>query len=348
MKTRLLPLTIALLAVTPCLMAETLILKNGSEIEGAILRETDDSYVVEVPFSRTIKEERLVPKDQVARIRRAQPDLVAFKAIEDLVPAPDLLNAADYKRRIASIEKFLKEHRLSTKYSEASNMLGVLKSEANEIHAGGIKLGGRIIPAEEYRSNQLEIDARVEESLIRGLIEQGKLLAALRKFQSFEADFRGTRPYLELLPLIQRAIRSHMAQTKAMLGAYDKRVAERETGLQRMPRDERLITEHAIKDENRALEARYNAEKDARSGWVTVDPFFKPAMADTLTFGRRELDRLNAASSATIADLGELFRVTLQKSRTGAEKSEVTASISAARSARMPEKYLAILEAAAH
>ncbi|MFZ9936599.1 MAG: hypothetical protein ACO3JG_06010 [Luteolibacter sp.] len=71
-------------------------------------------------------------------------------------------------------------------------------------------------------------------------------------------------------------------------------------------------------------------------------------MTDTLNFGRRELDRLNAAASATTPDLGELFRETLNKIRSGAQKSEMTTSISAARSARMPEKYLAILEAAAN
>ncbi len=348
MKTHLLPLAISLLSISLPSMAETLVLKDGSEIEGTILRETADSYVVEVPFSRTIKEERVISKDQVARIRRAQPDLVAFAAIKDYVPTPDLLDAADYKQRIDSIGKFLKEHRLSTKFSEAKEMLNVLESEAAEIDSGGIKLGGRITPAVEYRSNQLEIDARIEESRIRSLIEQGNLLAALRKFRSFEADFRGTQPYLGLLPLIQRAIRSHMAQTEAMHGAYDKRVAEREAGLQRLPMQERLITQRAIDDENRALETRFNNEKKALSGWVTVDTYFKPAMAETLAFGRRELDRLNAAASATPPDLGELFRETLKKIRSGAAKSEVTASLSAARSARMPEKYLAILEAAAH
>ncbi len=345
MKTRLLPIAIALLALVPHLMAETLVLKDGTEIEGTILRETDDSYVVEVPFSRSIKEERVVPKDQVARIRRAQPDLVAFEAIKDLAPAPDLLDAADYGRRIASIEKFLKEHRQSGKYDEARKMLGVLKSEANEIHAGGIKLGGRIIPAEEYRANRLEIDARIEESLIRGLIDKGDLLSALRKFNSFETDFRGTRPHTDLLPLIQRAIRSHLAQTEVLLADHDRRIAEREAGLQRMPRDERRVTQAAIDDENRALEARFKAEKDARIGWVTVDPYFKPAMSETLTYGRRELDRLSAASSATTTDLGELFRETLRKIQSGADDAK--ASIDKARSARMPEKYLAILEAAA-
>jgi hypothetical protein len=345
MKPRFVPLVIALLSLIPQVGAETLILKDGTEIEGTILRETDDSYLVEVPFSKTIKEERLVPKDQVARVRRAQPDLVAFEAIKELVPAPDLLDAAEYARRISSIEKFLKEHRQSGKYGEAKKMLGVLKSEANEIHAGGIKLGGRIVPAEEYRANRLEIDARIEESRIRGLIEAGDLLAALRKFSTFEADFRGTRPYVELLPLIQRAIRGHLAQAEAMLAAHDKRIADREAGLQRMPVDERRVTQGAIDEENRALEARLKAEKDARIGWVTVDPYLKPAMDETLTFGRRELDRLSAAASVTTPDLGELFRETLKKVRSGDEDSK--AAIDKARSARMPERYLSILEAAA-
>ncbi|HSP43001.1 MAG TPA: PTPDL family protein [Luteolibacter sp.] len=345
MKPCLIPLAIALLALAPHVMAETLVLKDGTEIEGTILRETDDSYVVEVPFSRSIKEERVVPKDQVARIRRAQPDLVAFEAIEELVPAPDMLDAAGYGRRIESIENFLKQHRQSAKYGDAKKMLGVLKSEANEIHAGGIKLGGRIIPAEEYRANRLEIDARIEESRIRALIDEGDLLSALRKFSSFEADFRGTEPYHDLLSLIQRAIRSHLAQTEAMLAAHDKRVAEREAGLQRMAMEERRITQGAIEEENRALEARFKAEKDARIGWVTVDPYFKPAMTETLNFGRRELDRLSAAASATTPDLGELYREALKKVRSGADDAK--ASIDKARTARMPEKYLAILQAAA-
>ena len=345
MKFHFLPLAIALLALTPQVGAVTLVLKDGTEIEGTILRETDDSYVVEVPFSKTIKEERLVAKDEVARVRRAQPDLVDFEAIKDLVPAPDLLDAAEYERRITSIEEFLKEHRQSGKYDEAKKMLGVLKSEANEIHAGGIKLGGRIVPVEEYRANRLEIDARIEESRIRGLIGEGNLLAALRKFSAFEADFRGTRPYVELLPLIQRAIRSHLAQTEAMLAVHDKRIADREAGLQRMPVDERRVTQSAIDEENRALEARFKAEKDARIGWVTVDPYLKPSMTETLTFGRRELDRLSAAASATAPDLGELFREALKKVRSG--DADARAAIDKARSARMPERYLSILQAAA-
>ena len=349
MKTHILALAAVLIASSICNAANqsTFELKDGTKLEGLILREDEDSYVVEIQVTRTIKDERVILKDEVLKIRKIMPDVLAFEEIATLVPAPDMLTADEYTARIRKVEKFLKDYPASSHAEKAREILDELRKEANEIIAGGIKLSGNIIPAADYRANRLEIDARIQEAHIRSLINEGNFLAGLRTFTTFEQDFRGTQPYHALKPLIIQAINSYLATIGQQAATYDTRIQQREAALQRMELSARRVIENAIAGENAAMEARYQAERAARIGWVTADSYFKPALDDTLNFGRQELARLNATGREPYVDTGALFRDALRKVRATSDANEISAAITEARSSKMPEKYLSILEAAA-
>jgi hypothetical protein len=327
--------------------ADTFTLKDGSTLEGAILREENASYVLEVQVTKSIKDERVVPKDDVVKIQRSKPDLVAFESIAKLAEIPDMLTEEQYAERIRTVEKFLKDHRGSDKSKEARAIIAKHKAEANEISAGGIKLDGKIIPPGEYRANALEIDAGVAEKRIRALLAEGLYLQALRAFSSFDADFRNTRQHSELLPLMLQAMRQHITQVEQTLAGYDNRMAERQTGLDRMQMDDRRKTEAALKEENAAFEARFKSEKDAKLGWVSTDPHFKPSLDETLTFGRQEISRLTNLSSMPQTDAGKAYREALQKIQNAENAAAISAALSEARAATVPQKYLTTLEAAA-
>lgn len=327
--------------------ADTFILKDGSKLEGRILREDETNYVLEVQVTRSIKDERTVAKADVTKIEREKPDLKAFEPIAALVPVPDLLGPDQYTARIQAVEKFLSEHRGSSKSKEARAIIATLKQEANEILAGGIKVGGRIVPPAEYRANALEIDARGQEKKIRDLISASQFLDALRAFTQFDRDFKGTQPHTEILPLITQTINRYMADIQQQLAGYDKRVKDREAGLTRMQFEDRRNTEAAIAEEAAALQTQLKTEKDAKLGWVTPHPFSKASMEETLNFGKLELTRLNAASSKPPADAGKAYREALQKISAAADDKARTAAVAEARTAGVPPKYLANLEAAA-
>ena len=326
--------------------ADVFVMKDGSKLEATILREDATSYVLEVQVTKSIKDERVVAKAAVEKIERVMPDKLAFAAIEKMIPTPDLLTSEEYAKRIRTVEKFLTSYKLSAKVKDAKEILATLKGEANEVLAGGIKFSGKIIPAAEYKANAYEIDARIQEMKIRRLASELKYIQALRAFTEFERNYRNTASFLALVPQMNQVMTSHMAEASQFLSTFDAREKERNTGLERMALKERRLTENAIREENATLEAQFNKEKDAKIGWVSIHPFCKSALAETMTFGQSELTRLATVKDEPVVDGGKAFRDVLRLIQNKAATEEITTAITAARSALLPARYMAILEAA--
>ena len=338
---------VCLLSLIVSAAAEVFVMKDGTKLEGSILREDATSYVIEVKVTKSIKGERVIAKANVEKIERVPPDKLAFAVIEKLTPTPDLLTLDAYAKRIRAVEQFLANHRLSAKLKDAKEILATLKAEANEILAGGIKLNGKIIPAAEYQAKAYDIDARIQEANLRKFASDLKYLQTLRTFTKFERNFRNTASYRALVPLMNQVMTSHIAEANQLLSTYEAHEQERKVGLERMPRAERRATENAIREENAALEAQFTKEKDARLGWVSIHPFCKSALDETLAFGQQEIARLATVRDEPVVDGGKLFRDAMSLIRNKGESAEIAAAITAAKTAMLPARYIAILEAAA-
>lgn len=336
----------SLVAIALPVYGDTFVMKDGTTFEGTILRQNDTSYVVEVQITSSIKDERVVAKADVGKIDKAKPDLAAFEAIAGFMPVPDALTADDYAGRIKEVEKFISTYPGSSKTPDARKMLAAIKSEASEIVAGSVKLDGKIIPAEAYRANAYETDARIEAAKIKKLVDESRYLEALRAFSAFDRDFRNTGVHDELSPLVNRVIHTYIGEISQSLASFDARSKRRQVGLERMPVDDRRASERAIAEENSALEKRFAAEKAAKVGWVTTHPFFKPSLEETVTFGKLELARLAKQNKLPVVDGGKIYRDTLSAIQAG-DKTAVAADLTSAKNAAIPQRYLDTLEAAA-
>jgi len=345
--------SICLLALTFHASADTFIMKDGTKYEGKIVREDATSYLLEVQTKvKSIKDERKVAKADVVKIEHETPVQNDFAAISGLLPVPDLQPTGEYAKRVRTVEKYLAEHRMTAKSKDAEAILATLKAEANEIGAGAMKLDGKIISATEYRTNQYDIDAHLQEGKIRKLIKNPDPLPALRAFTEFSYDFRNTSAYNDLFPLMNQMIGSHLAEATANLATYDARVKKRKAGLERQSAEDRRNTELAIQAETIELERTFNAEKDAKQKdpklvWVTCHPFCRPALEDTIVSGKQELARLTAKTELT-ADGGKAYRdaMTLIKAKgdSADAKPAIIDAIAAAKKSLVPRRYLSILE----
>lgn len=336
----------ALTALSISAMAGTIHLKDGTTLEGSVLREEGDSYVLLVNVTENIKDEKIIAKADVKKIVADQPDLLAFAEIEKFVPVPDLASEAEYQRRIALVEAFLKEHRRSPKTRAANELLSTLKEEANQIGGGGIKIRGKIITPAEYRANAYELDATAQEIIIRALVANGRKLEALRKFTLFDRDFRNTAPFKEILPLMRQVVISHSAEATQYLATLDQRIEKRRIGLERMSITDRAATERAIEEENNSIEILVRTEKDSKVGWVTPHPFSKLALAETERFAKQELSRMAKLSSSPFVDGGKIYRETYQAIANASDQASVRQNMQEAKSARLPAKYMEILQTA--
>ena len=330
----------------PC-MADTFTLKDGTTLEGTIISEAGDSYVLDIQVTKSIRDERKVLKADVVKIGRVRPDLVAFEPIGKMQPAPDLLSVDDYARLIGVVEKFVAAYPASLKLKDAKTILGILKSESAQVAAGGIKLNGQMIAPAEYQANAYELDSRVQQAKIRRLLAANQVVPALVAFAEFDRDYRGTLAYGELLAPVKQVIQTHVAETRQSSAGLEARRKERDVGLKRMAAEERKATEDAIKEENAAIAARYKAEKDANQNWVTPNPFHKASLEETISFGELELTRLGAVKTVLGVDGGKSYREAWSAIHKGGNPAAINSALAAAKAAAVPARYLAPLEAAA-
>lgn len=329
----------------PC-AADTFLLKDGTTLNGAVVSEEGDSYTVEVQIVKSIKDERKIAKADVVKITREEPGEVAFEPIAKMLPTPDLLTAAEYEAKIAVVDKFVKEHRASGKLSSAKAILATLKSEYDTVAAGGIKFNDKILTAAEYQANAYDLDARVQEARIRGLVNANELLQALRVFAEFDRDYSNTLSFGALASLMRQVLQVQLEEAKQSLLTLDTLAKERALGIQRMPLADQKITEAAIKEEDALIEARYQAEKAAKQSWVTTSPFHKASLEDTVKFCEQELVRLGKVQTVLGVDGGKSYRDAWTAVH-GGDAAAAAAALAAAKTAAVPARYLAPLEAAA-
>lgn len=320
--------------------ADTFTLKDGTVFDGAILSEAADSYTVEVQVTKSIKDERVIPKTDVQKLDRVKPDIVAFAAIEKLVPTPNFVTQETYLPKIAAVNKFLQQFPASSKSRDAKAVLSTLKAEFDVIAAGGLKLEGRLISAADYRANAYELDSRMMEAKIRRLVEANELFPALRAFYEFDRDYQTTLSYGTLAPAMAPVIKRYLADTRASLATLDERVKARQVGLEQMSPVDRAETAAAIKEEDDAIEARYASENASKQGWPTVTPYHKASHDTTITFGEQELVRLAAVKTVLGVDGGRIFREAYKATHNGANAVTVTAALTAAKNAKIPARYL--------
>lgn len=327
--------------------ADTIVLKNGEKLNGQILREVDGNYVVEVRVSASIKDEKIIPRADVARIEKEKEDEKAFRGIAELVPAPDLLSLENYVARIEKLEAFLKDYPDSVRAKQVKEMLDTLGAEHDLVSAGGFKLGEELVTGEDYIADALAHDSRIAEKKIRDAVGRGDFLAALRMHDEYEVSFGQSERSAGLAALMVQVMGAYQSKVTESLASLESRHQEREEGLKRMSPEDRLKSDRAIREEKEALEKRFADEKAARVKWITPDVFLEESLTETLrliTFETARLERMAAAPGNSFA---EIYRDSWEK-LSGGTDAEKKAVLDAAKAKRLPEAYLAkLLERAA-
>ena len=331
------------LVATPVL-ADVYIMKDGSKIEGELVKETETTYVVEIQVTRSIKDERKLLKSDVQTVEKSQVDLELFEEIKKMVPTPDAMPVDEYEKRIKFISKFLVTHKTSTKADDARDVLVELRSELNLLKEGGVKIGGLMLTPKQRIENAYDVDARVEALKLKKMIAERQLLPALRAFAQFEEDYKLSEAYAELVPEIRKVISSHATGTYQLLQTYDQRVEQREAGLTQMIKEDRRVSEQAIADQAVALEKLYQAEKSANIRWVSVHPYSRQALQYTIDLAKSESRRLANIAQAPPVDGGQLFRSLREKLQVTADERERKRLLHDIKRTGFSEKYLELLQ----
>ena len=227
-------------------------------------------------------------------------------------------------------------------------MLAILKTEGTAVQRGGFKLNGKIIPAEEYKANAYEIDAKVQEARVRDAMHKGDILGALRGITRIETEFASTSARSSIAAIKNQALQAYRAQITGLIRTYEARDAERKSGLARMTGEARATTEQAIAEEEAQFDRRFKAEKEAQQFWAITNPFHMDSLEDAQDAINQTLQN---QSEIPAADGGKAYRDawTAIQSWDGKDetKDAVEDAVSKVRDLEVPSKYVSFLADAA-
>ncbi|MBC7979638.1 MAG: hypothetical protein H7Y36_03640 [Armatimonadetes bacterium] len=322
------------------LFADTIILTDGKKLEGSIIREEGENYVLEVQVTDSIRDEMLVAKSQVKKIEIVTADEKAFEKIAGLVPTPERLSASGYESRIKRVEEFLQEYPKSAKVSRVKEMLEVLNDELSVVSDGGIKFGESMVSAEDYLANAYEYESKIAAKLIKDAVSRQDYLGALRRFSKYEIQFGQTEDRTQIVALIQQVLSAYGNAITDNINTLEQRLAERKSGLERMSSEDRAQTQRALDDEYAIITARFEEEKETRQGWITPEVFHKESLEEAKRQVDTEVTRLqNMPKDVPKTPLAEVYRKAWGKLDGGTDEEKKTV-IEVARQAKLPQPYV--------
>nr|NIP97197.1 hypothetical protein [Akkermansiaceae bacterium] len=203
----------ALLVLSPGVLlhaADVITLKDGTRLEGKISDEDADTITIKVPpADGGLAVPRIVRRSDIKELDREGPDIAAYEALKDLVPAPDRLTAEQYKERIGRGQAFMNRFADSKHAPAVKKMMEQLEAERKLAAQGALKLGGKWIPAATRRKDAYAIDAKVVFSDMEADYEQSRYQAALRHFETIESEFKASAQFAKARILAIEALNAY-------------------------------------------------------------------------------------------------------------------------------------------
>ncbi|MBT8044306.1 MAG: hypothetical protein KJO79_05085 [Verrucomicrobiae bacterium] len=329
--------------LTASIIADTIILKTGVKYQGKVISQDEESYLCEIYVTKSIRDERRIPKDQVQEIIKKSEDAKAITHLQSLVPTPDRLTLDAYEKRIKAAKSFLTKFPKSKHIAEAKKIMATLQEEQKAIADGGIKLGGQIISADDMEANAYDIDARILFQDLKKYSANGNYQRALRKWEILEKEYSKSSAYHDSLGIISRILKSYKVELTSLINSHEAREAKRKAALESLEEGDRERTVSYLAEKHKAYENLNEREKkELRTRWLTIDPYHKKALDYNLRSINTVMNSLRNTKSAKTELAGPTYRGVWSALAEG-NLEQAEKLIKQLESMRIPEKYTSLL-----
>jgi len=336
---------IPLLAFSLPLQADDIFhLHDETKLEGSIVEDLGHSYKLRVKISRSIYDEKIIPKADIKKIIKEDPSKKAFENIQTLTPTPNLLSAEEYLERLQLVEEFLLQHPNSSFQKTAQTIQEQLKKEHQQVVEGGQKFNDQFYSAQEITNNQYEYDAMVELAQFSKHLKKAQYLQASEILHKLYNTYRYTQPTKEALEKGSVYLPKFIKEVEEMIKEAPEKMKAREKKIANLSPSLRKRTQAHLEQ----LEEKYLARvNEAKKNDLTFLPLSEdhPDIAQKVLYSLRKFNTLitRELSRKTDADSGEVYRKALQALES--ENIDESASeIKQLKRQKLPSEYLTPLE----
>lgn len=291
------------LLASPFLLADSLILKNGQELRGDIVQDGPDGVLIDYYVTATIKDQKLVPREEIVRIDALTADEKAFREIGPLSTPPTVTDTSFYDALLEKkIPAFLSKYPYSKHLPQLRQKLDSLKAERSRVLEGDRKIDGTWLTASEIQADPYQTTAMLRLAALRERIQANDPAGALQIYELLEKSFPGSKVMPEAVDAAIAQIdllEDRISKAKAEFEVIDKK---RQRALALAQADEAQQIREAM-EKNAALvkSAVASAQLDG-SKFYPVFPDNKDALDSLQTLGVAEKTRLMLLQKTPMRD----------------------------------------------
>lgn len=282
-----------ILCVSASLRADTVVLKSGEKVEGKILKETDTEVTVSVQVTATIKDERVIRRDEIQTMEKVALDEEAWAPLAAVTLGNESLERDEYGRAITALQYFVKSFPESTHATLAKQRLDQFFAEEKRVYAGEVKLDGKWLSKDQVQEERVQVAGRILLNRMKHAASAGQLTEAMAIFDQIEKGFPGASGYPDavelarsILPLLKVAVEQAEARLKQNTEDKKQRLATSKGA-------EHAQLDALIKQENARTDAIIAAAEHAGVKWLPLQPAMDRSLKALASRTASEGQRLN-------------------------------------------------------
>lgn len=306
------PLSLFILVNSPA-SADVFLMKDGTSVNGSIISETYDSYLLRAEVSNNVYGEKKVLKSNVAQITKTDLSIAAYKKLTSILPTRDLMNTKDYELLVKSkLEPFLKKYPSSAHFKDAENILNTIKKEYYTIKSGGIKLNGKLLTKEQIEVNKYDVQASVGQHDFMTYAHKKQYRAALSTLERLEDNYPDTKQCRKAQKAALIILPRYEEKLQKLYENVDTLMEKRNRALDSMTPGDKNRTKKIFAYEEQQYQKLLDlaAANKKKTKWLPINQYFKEPIQNNLKMVANEIKRINIASEKPTIDVGKLYRNT--------------------------------------
>ncbi len=287
--------------------ADTVILNDGTEIEGRLIEETDAYVRLEYQVSKTIKDIKIIQRTDIKQITKETPDSLLYAKMKEAMPPGDRLNVSDYEELLTMYpRRFATEFPSSPLLPLVREIETQLEEEKAKVSAGSVKLDGKWVTPEEIAADPYNHQARLLAADIQALLKEGKTTEALHQFEILEAEYPYSTAIATLYAPVLKTLGTYEATIKRAIAENPPKLAAREKELASLDPQGRTVAEEAFKRDMETFHKEWEAAKALKQKWLPTNTWDKKSLdeaAKVIASEKTRIEKIDTAARGKAAAL---------------------------------------------
>jgi len=256
--------------------ADTLSLKDGSELTGVILNEGSDQIVIECFSSSGAKDQKKIPASKIAGIKKSREDENAFLQLGDLSSPQTLTDVAIYDVLLdTTIPAYIAKYPYSRNVQKLRDITVQYQQERNRLLAGDRKIDGVWFTSEQIKNDpakyemslaalQLKNDPIQEEASrqfneMKERAQRDDPVGALKTYELLERDYPGCRVLPDAVMLAEQQLSTLQQKISMARDNFDVFEKRRQAALASAKPEEAKEIQEALDNEMAASKQEMEA-----------------------------------------------------------------------------------------